>query len=201
MLVEIRVQKLNGAGWSYTKMSRRAQDWATVAVASGHAIARRAPDDDRAHEHGRDTASGDRGRGCARRWRHQCRCRGARRRGNRAVLGSRCERGLPPASGTGTHAPRARRVVGEVVRPGTSRAALQEGGCARPPAAISQLAQRVGGLGHWNLLEHRAQHVVRRETVVDDDAVAEDVRRDLAHVLDRDLGSAGQTRVRLRGAR
>jgi aerobic carbon-monoxide dehydrogenase medium subunit len=33
MLVEIRVQKLNGAGWSYTKMSRRAQDWATVAVA------------------------------------------------------------------------------------------------------------------------------------------------------------------------
>ena len=34
MLVEIRVQKLNGAGWSYTKMSRRAQDWATVAVAA-----------------------------------------------------------------------------------------------------------------------------------------------------------------------
>ena len=33
MLVEIRVPKLNGAGWSYTKMSRRAQDWATVAVA------------------------------------------------------------------------------------------------------------------------------------------------------------------------
>ena len=34
MLVEVRVQKLNGAGWSYTKMSRRAQDWATVAVAT-----------------------------------------------------------------------------------------------------------------------------------------------------------------------
>jgi aerobic carbon-monoxide dehydrogenase medium subunit len=34
MVVEIRVQKLNGAGWSYTKMSRRAQDWATVAVAA-----------------------------------------------------------------------------------------------------------------------------------------------------------------------
>ena len=34
MLVEIRVPKLNGAGWSYTKMSRRAQDWATVAVAA-----------------------------------------------------------------------------------------------------------------------------------------------------------------------
>jgi carbon-monoxide dehydrogenase medium subunit len=34
MLVEIRVPKLDGAGWSYTKMSRRAQDWATVAVAA-----------------------------------------------------------------------------------------------------------------------------------------------------------------------
>jgi aerobic carbon-monoxide dehydrogenase medium subunit len=33
MLVEIRVPKLSG-GWSYTKMSRRAQDWATVAVAA-----------------------------------------------------------------------------------------------------------------------------------------------------------------------
>ena len=35
MLVEIRVPKLGpGTGWSYTKMSRRAQDWATVAVAT-----------------------------------------------------------------------------------------------------------------------------------------------------------------------
>ena len=35
MLVEIRVRKLGpGWGWSYTKMSRRAQDWATVAVAA-----------------------------------------------------------------------------------------------------------------------------------------------------------------------
>ena len=35
MLVEIRVSKLGpGTGWSYTKMSRRAQDWATVAVAA-----------------------------------------------------------------------------------------------------------------------------------------------------------------------
>jgi aerobic carbon-monoxide dehydrogenase medium subunit len=34
MLVEIRVPKLGTAGWSYTKMSRRAQDWATVAVAT-----------------------------------------------------------------------------------------------------------------------------------------------------------------------
>jgi aerobic carbon-monoxide dehydrogenase medium subunit len=34
MLVEIRVPKLGpSTGWSYTKMSRRAQDWATVAVA------------------------------------------------------------------------------------------------------------------------------------------------------------------------
>ncbi len=35
MLVEVRVPKLGAAtGWSYTKMSRRAQDWATVAVAA-----------------------------------------------------------------------------------------------------------------------------------------------------------------------
>jgi carbon-monoxide dehydrogenase medium subunit len=34
MLTEIRVPKLGSAGWSYTKMSRRAQDWATVAVAA-----------------------------------------------------------------------------------------------------------------------------------------------------------------------
>jgi carbon-monoxide dehydrogenase medium subunit len=33
MLVEVRVPKLGGAGWSYTKMHRRAQDWATVGVA------------------------------------------------------------------------------------------------------------------------------------------------------------------------
>ena len=35
LLVEIRVPKLgSGVGWSYVKMSRRAQDWATVAVAA-----------------------------------------------------------------------------------------------------------------------------------------------------------------------
>ncbi len=34
VLVEIRVPKLADAGWSYTKMARRAQDWATVAVAA-----------------------------------------------------------------------------------------------------------------------------------------------------------------------
>jgi carbon-monoxide dehydrogenase medium subunit len=34
LLVEVRVPKLASKGWSYTKMSRRAQDWATVAVAA-----------------------------------------------------------------------------------------------------------------------------------------------------------------------
>lgn len=35
MVVEIRVPKLGGdTGWSYVKMSRRAQDWATVGVAA-----------------------------------------------------------------------------------------------------------------------------------------------------------------------
>ena len=62
MLVEIRVPKLGSAGWSYTKMSRRAQDWATVAVA---AVVRRErrdrTGDDRADEHGRDDMHAARG--------------------------------------------------------------------------------------------------------------------------------------------
>ena len=33
VLTQIRVPKLAGAGWSYPKFTRRAQDWATVAVA------------------------------------------------------------------------------------------------------------------------------------------------------------------------
>jgi carbon-monoxide dehydrogenase medium subunit len=33
VLMEIRVPMLASAGWSYTKLARRAQDWATVAVA------------------------------------------------------------------------------------------------------------------------------------------------------------------------
>ena len=34
VLTEIRVPKLDGAGWAYEKFSRRAQDWATVGVAA-----------------------------------------------------------------------------------------------------------------------------------------------------------------------
>ena len=34
MLTEIRVPKLNGAGWSFQKFNRRAQDWAIVGVAA-----------------------------------------------------------------------------------------------------------------------------------------------------------------------
>jgi aerobic carbon-monoxide dehydrogenase medium subunit len=34
VLTEIRVPKLDGAGWSYVKFARRAQDWATVGVAA-----------------------------------------------------------------------------------------------------------------------------------------------------------------------
>jgi len=34
VLTEIRVPKLGSAGWSYVKFTRRAQDWATVAVAA-----------------------------------------------------------------------------------------------------------------------------------------------------------------------
>nr|MDQ3642933.1 xanthine dehydrogenase family protein subunit M [Actinomycetota bacterium] len=34
LLTELRVPKLNGAGWSYQKFQHRAQDWATVGVAA-----------------------------------------------------------------------------------------------------------------------------------------------------------------------
>ena len=34
MLVEIQVPKMNGAGWSFQKFNRRAQDWAIVGVAA-----------------------------------------------------------------------------------------------------------------------------------------------------------------------
>lgn len=34
ILTEVRVPKLNGAGWSYQKFNRRAQDWAVVGVAA-----------------------------------------------------------------------------------------------------------------------------------------------------------------------
>ncbi len=34
LLTEIRIPKLGGAGWSYLKFTRRAQDWATVGVAA-----------------------------------------------------------------------------------------------------------------------------------------------------------------------
>ena len=34
MLIEIKVPKMNGAGWSFQKFNRRAQDWAIVGVAA-----------------------------------------------------------------------------------------------------------------------------------------------------------------------
>jgi carbon-monoxide dehydrogenase medium subunit len=34
MLTEIRVPKMGGAGWSFQKFNRRAQDWAIVGVAA-----------------------------------------------------------------------------------------------------------------------------------------------------------------------
>ena len=34
MLTEIRIPKMQGAGWGFEKFTRRAQDWATVGVAA-----------------------------------------------------------------------------------------------------------------------------------------------------------------------
>ena len=42
LLTEIRVPKVAGAGWSFQKFNRRAQDWAIVGVAARAATARRA---------------------------------------------------------------------------------------------------------------------------------------------------------------
>ena len=63
MLVEIRVPKIHGAGWSFQKFNRRAQDWAIVGVAAvGNGDHRR-----RARQHGLDARCGHGGRGRGRR--------------------------------------------------------------------------------------------------------------------------------------
>jgi carbon-monoxide dehydrogenase medium subunit len=49
LLTEIRVPKMNGAGWSFQKFNRRAQDWAIVGVAAWW---RRGADDSAEHRNG-----------------------------------------------------------------------------------------------------------------------------------------------------
>lgn len=46
VLVEIRVPKVPGAGWSFQKLNRRAQDWAIVGVACVHQSGLRGPNGD-----------------------------------------------------------------------------------------------------------------------------------------------------------
>ena len=48
VLVEIRVPKVAGAGWSFQKFNRRAQDWAIVGVAA----VRQRRDRNRTRQHG-----------------------------------------------------------------------------------------------------------------------------------------------------
>ena len=109
MLVEIRVPKLGLRGLVVHEDGRRAQDWATVAVA---AVVRRSKrrgraSVDRAHEHGCDVASGEgRGGGPGRRSVDRGRCR-ARGRGHRTSVGSGGERGFPSPSRACPHAARA----------------------------------------------------------------------------------------------
>src|SRR6187401_2121603 len=69
------------------------------------------------------------------------------------------------------------------------------------PASLDELSQRVGALGRGNLLDERAEHVVRGEVVREDEPVSEDVRRDLLDVVDRDFLAAAQPGVRLGRAR
>ena len=101
MLTEISVPKADGAGWSFQKFNRRAQDWAIVGVA--------AVDGARpgigAGQYGPDRRCGPRRRGGARRRGVGRRGRGARRRRPRSARGSQREPGVPPAPGRGSRAP------------------------------------------------------------------------------------------------
>ena len=74
MLTEIRVPKMNGAGWSFQKFNRRAQDWAIVGVAAWR---RNGDSGVGAGQHGLDPGAGDQRVGGARRRRLD---RGRRRR-------------------------------------------------------------------------------------------------------------------------
>ena len=90
LLTEIRVPKMDGAGWSFQKFNRRAQDWAIVGVAAVAATARPGIGPG---QHGLGAAAGDRGRGGAGR-------RGVGRRGGRPR-----RRRARPARRTSTPAP------------------------------------------------------------------------------------------------
>ena len=78
LLTEIRVPKIPGAGWSFQKFNRRAQDWAIVGVRVRAQRLRRG----RPGEHGIDAAAGCRSGGGVRR-----RCRRRLRRGPRRGRG------------------------------------------------------------------------------------------------------------------
>ena len=102
LLTEVRVPKVPGAGWSFQKFNRRAQDWAIVGVA---AVAERRHRRG-AGEHGLDAAPGHRGRG--RRW-----PAGASAADAAAVADEGTEpagrpqrhRGVPPPPGQGARPP------------------------------------------------------------------------------------------------
>ena len=115
MLTEIRVPAVSGAGWSFQKFNRRAQDWAIVGVPPSCRVGqrRRAGDPgDRPGQHGRDAA--------------------ARSAGTEAALGSgasaadaaaRADEGLEPAADLNASADY-RRHLARVL----TRRALQEAG-------------------------------------------------------------------------
>ena len=95
VLTEIRVPKLDGAGWAYEKFNRRAQDWATVGRGRGQA---ERLGSGRADEHGLDAGARERGRGGARLRVRRGGRRGACRRGHEPAQRHVRERGVPEAS-------------------------------------------------------------------------------------------------------
>ena len=104
LLTEIRVPKVPGAGWSFQKFNRRAQDWAIVGVAAVAATARTGVG---AGEHGLDAAAGHGGRA-----RRSAGGASARRRGRHAAdegteppADLNASAGVPPPPGPGPRAP------------------------------------------------------------------------------------------------
>ena len=111
MLTEIRVPKMQGAGWNFQKFNRRAQDWAIVGVAawrrngdSGVGLGQHGLDPDPGHERVERAVAGCLGR----------RRRRARRRGRRAAGRPQRQPRVPRPPRQGARAPSARSLLNPV---------------------------------------------------------------------------------------
>ena len=134
LLTEIRVPKVPGAGWSFQKFNRRAQDWAIVGVAAvpEQRQLRRRPGEHGLHadpRHRRDRRARRRGQRVGR-----SRARGRRRR---AAGRPQRQRGVPHPPGQGARAAGPRRGGRIAIR---HDAGMIDGLPADVPALITALA-------------------------------------------------------------